>query len=583
MGERDRLVTRQRSERHQTAPSRPHARPSRGFAWFWVVGTALPLAFLLIFFVWPVGALLLTGFTQHGAVSLDAVPEVFGEPRTWRVIGQTLAQATLGTLLSLVIGIPAAFVLYRLEFPGRRFLRGLSTVPFVLPTVVVAVSFTALFGPGAPLAWLGLDQNLAVLVLALAFFNVTVVIRTVGGFWAQLDPRPEQAARMLGAGPARVWWTVALPTLAPSIASAASLVFLFCATSFGVVFVLGGRALSNIETEIYRLAIDFLDLRSAAVLSLAQFAIVAAVLVISSRARRRREHAVAMQFDPSRGASTGIRPGRAHLPVIIVFALTTLFLHVLPIGALLLRSLRGPDGALGFANYANLFDPPADSALRGSVWGALQMSLGTAVVATLIAVPLGMLTALVASRRPRSDALQRGARFFDSLVMLPLGVSAVTLGFGLLLTMHRPLGIGFDLRTSVVLIPIAQALVALPLVVRLLLPTLRGIDPRLRQAAMMLGASPFRVLATIDLPMLGRSAGLALGFAFATSLGEFGATAFLVRPGAQTLPVAIATLAGKQGAVNYGMALSAAVVLGVLTATVMLIAERWRGETAGEL
>jgi thiamine transport system permease protein len=124
--------------------------------------------------------------------------------------------------------------------------------------------------------------------------------------------------------------------------------------------------------------------------------------------------------------------------------------------------------------------------------------------------------------------------------------------------------------------------VALPLVVRTLLPPLQGVDPRLRDAAALLGASPGRVLATIDLPMLGRSAGLALGFAFATSLGEFGATAFLVRPGAQTLPVAIAALIGRQGAENYGMALAAAVVLGALTAGVMLLAERWRGEVSGE-
>jgi thiamine transport system permease protein len=167
--------------------------------------------------------------------------------------------------------------------------------------------------------------------------------------------------------------------------------------------------------------------------------------------------------------------------------------------------------------------------------------------------------------------------------MLPLGVSAVTVGFGLLLTMHRPLGIGLDLRTSGVLLPVAQALVAMPLVVRTLLPVLRGIDPRQRDAAAMLGASPLRVLATIDLRVLARPLGLALGFAFATSLGEFGASAFLVRPESQTLPVMVAQLISRQGAENYGMALSAAVLLGLLTASVMLVAERWRGEVASEI
>lgn len=543
----------------------------------WAVAAAVPLGFLALFFVWPVLALVLTGVTEGGSADAPGIWTVLAEQRTWSVIGQTLAQATLGTALSLALGISTAFVLYRLEFRGRGVLRALATVPFVLPTVVVGVAFTALFGPGAPLAALGLDRTLTVIVLALAFFNVTVVMRTVGGFWSQLDPRSAQAARMLGASPARAWATITLPALMPAIASAAALVFLFCATAFGVVLVLGGREFSNVETEIYRLTVQFLDLRSAAVLSLVQFAIVGAALLVSTRLRRRRERAV-----PLRYVGRGLRPTRAHIWVIGVYAATALLLHALPILALVGSSLRGADGSFTFMHYVHLVVPPDRARLQGSVLDAVWLSLQAATVATALAMVLGVLTALVASRRPRSPVLARAVEVFDGFVMLPLGVSAVTLGFGLLLTMHRPLGIGFDLRTSVVLIPIAQALIALPLVVRTLLPVLRGIDPKLREAASLLGASPLRVLASIDLAMLGRSAGLALGFAFAISLGEFGATAFLVRPDAQTLPVLIAELIGRQGAENYGMALAAAVILGVLTAGVMLLAERWRTDAAAE-
>lgn len=555
-----------------------------GRAWgiaAWTAAAAIPLAFLAVFFLLPVVSLIATGFTTEGRFDASGIPAVLGEPRTWNVVGQTLAQAALGTLLSLVLGVPAAFVLYRLRFRGRAALRGLMTVPFVLPTVVVGVAFESVFGEGGPLAALGLDRTLLVVVLALAFFNVTVVARTVGGFWSQLDPRPEQAARMLGAGPVRVWWTVTLPQIAPALASAASLVFLFCATSFGIVLILGGRSLSNVETEIYRLTVQFLDLRSAAVLSLLQFALVAVVLVVSARLRRRREQTVSLR-------PTAERIRRAHAPVIAVLAATVLLLHLLPMIALLVGSLRGrtagADGAAEWTlqNYTNLFMPPADSPIDGSVADALATSLGIAALAATIALLLGGLVALVASRRPRSRVLARGIEWFDGAIMLPLGVSAVTLGFGLLLTMNRPLGIGLDLRTSTVLIPIAQALVALPIVVRTLLPVLRGIDPRQRDAAAMLGAGPLRVLGTIDLPLLGRSAGLAAGFALAASLGEFGATSFLVRPDTQTLPVVIAQLIGRQGSDSYGTALAGAVVLGAITAGIMLLAERWRGEAAAE-
>lgn len=551
----------------------------------WGAAALIPVAFLALFFGWPVLSLLAVGFgggigaDAPGTPSGAAFIEVFAQERSWGVIGQTLAQAAAGTALSLILGLPAAFVLYRLEFRGRALLRGLATVPFVLPSVVVGVAFSALFGPGAPLAWLGLDQSFTIIVLALAFFNVTVVARVVGGFWAQLDHRVEEAARMLGASPARAFLTVSLPRLAPALASAAALIFLFCATSFGVVLILGGREFANIETEIYRLTVQFLDLPAAAVLGVVQFAIVVVVLVISARLRRRREHAVSMRFDAARA----LRPTRRHAPVIVVFAVSALLLQVLPIVTLLVRSLSDGRGGYSLVNYVHLVSPPPSAQLNGTVLDAIVLSVGIAILATAIALVLGLLVALVASRRPRSRILRRGIDLFDGVVMLPLGVSAVTLGFGLLLTMHRPLGLGFDLRTSAALLPIAQALIALPLVVRSLLPVLRGLDPRQREAAAMLGASPWRVLRTIDLRVIARPLGLSVGFAFAVSLGEFGASSFLVRPDTQTLPVLIGRLIGRQGVENYGMALAASVVLAVMTAGVMLLAERGRGEVATEV
>ena len=204
---------------------------------------------------------------------------------------------------------------------------------------------------------------------------------------------------------------------------------------------------------------------------------------------------------------------------------------------------------------------------------ALGNSLRTATAATVLALVLGVLVSLVVSRRPRSTAGQRGLRVLDAAFMLPLGVSAVTVGFGYLIALNRP---PLDLRSSMILVPIAQALVALPLVVRVVLPVLRAIDPRLREAAATLGAAPTRVLATVDLPLAGRALGLATGFAFATSLGEFGATSFLARPDAPTLPVVVFRLIGRPGWENQGTGMAAAVLLAVLTAAVMALAERLR-------
>jgi len=213
-----------------------------------------------------------------------------------------------------------------------------------------------------------------------------------------------------------------------------------------------------------------------------------------------------------------------------------------------------------------------------TVWEALGTSWRIAVDATLLAVVLGLLVAWLVSRPTRSPAAARWRRVLDGVVMVPLGVSAVTVGFGFLVTLDRP---PLDLRTSPVLIPIAQALVALPLVVRTLVPVLRGIDDRQRQAAATLGARPWQVLLSVDLPVVWRPFLAAVGLAMAVSLGEFGATSFLARPDRPTLPVLIYHLIGRPGADNLGMALAASVVLAVVTVTVMGVVERLRVSSVG--
>ncbi|KGM14843.1 hypothetical protein N867_14960, partial [Actinotalea fermentans ATCC 43279 = JCM 9966 = DSM 3133] len=222
------------------------------------------------------------------------------------------------------------------------------------------------------------------------------------------------------------------------------------------------------------------------------------------------------------------------------------------------------------------------NALSVTVWDAAATSVRTAVDATVLAVLVGGLVALVVSRRPRGRGARRAVRAFDAAFMLPLGVSAVTVGFGFLVALDG--GLGPDLRSSPLLIPVAQAVVATPLVVRTVLPVLRAIDSRLHDAAAVLGAGPWRVLAFVDWPVAARSLGLAVGLAFAVSLGEFGATSFLARPDRPTLPVVIFRLIGRPGAENLGMAFAACVLLGLLTASVMAVAERLRsGAGYGEI
>jgi thiamine transport system permease protein len=170
-------------------------------------------------------------------------------------------------------------------------------------------------------------------------------------------------------------------------------------------------------------------------------------------------------------------------------------------------------------------------------------------------------------------------RILDPLLMLPLGTSAVTLGLGFIVALSLP---PLDLRTSPILIPIAHTLVAFPFVVRSLTPALRSIQPRLRQSAALLGASPRQVFRHVDIPLVGRALLVAATFAFTISIGEFGATSLISRPEYPTVPVVIYRLLSRPGGLNYGQALALSTILMVVTLSGMLSIERFRIADVGE-
>ncbi len=526
----------------------------------------VPLAFLAVFFVYPVLAIVGRGLAPQWSVDLDPLAEVVTDAGLRHIAWFTVWQATLSTVLTLAVGIPGAYVLARCEFPGRRLVRALVTVPFVLPTVVVGSAFVALLGVGGPFSSLGLDQTLGAILIAHVFFNYSVVVRTVGSLWSHLDARPEEAARMLGASRVRTFREVTLPALRPAIAAAGAVVFLFTFTSFGVILILGGPGTATLETEIYRQTAQFLNLPLAAALTVVQLVAIVLLLLLTSWVEGRQRVTLSLRA----AAETLRRPRTAGARLFVGANLVLMSVLLgIPIGVLVWRSFDTP-GGLGLDFYRALGEVHAGSTLFVEPVHAIANSLRFALVATVIAILVGGCAAFaLASSRLRA---------LDTLVALPLGVSAVTVGFGFLIALdHAPL----DFRGSWLLVPIAQALVAIPFVVRVMTPVLRAIDPRLRDAAATLGASPARVWREVDLPIVARAALVAAGFAFAISLGEFGATVFIVRPDEPTLPVLVYRLLGQPGPLNFGGAMAASVILMALTALAILGIERFRAGTVG--
>ena len=535
----------------------------------------IPLLFLGLFFLYPLTAIfgLALRSTGQGWTS-------FPWQRVGSILGFTIFQAALSTLLTVLVGLPAAFLFGRYDFKGKKLLRVLSTLPFILPTVVVAAGFNAIIGPHGLLNLLLVQiwhlsqppiqilNTLAAILLAHVFYNTAVVIRTVGSSLEQLDPRLEQASRTLGASPWRSFWEVTLPLLRSSLASAALVVFLFDFTSFGVILLMGGPQFVTLEVEIYYQTMQLLNLPLAAWLSAIQLGctLILTILIL------RRGSGLPIPVAPRLSHSTNrqIRSWIERLFLVVMMVLLIALL-VIPLVALVLRSLTkldvvrsGNNTISGFTlqYYQELFINRQQSLFYVPPVEALRNSFFYALAASGLALFFGSLATYALLQKSRWN------KFFDPLIMLPMGTSAVTLGLGFIIV-FATLPNARDFYP--VLIPIAHSLVALPFVVRVLQPALASIPSSLKQAAATLGASPWQVWFRVELPIASRAAAVAGLFAFTISLGEFGATAFLSRPDIPTLPVAIYRFLSQPGSLNYGQALAMATILMALCALVMLV------------
>jgi thiamine transport system permease protein len=503
---------------------------------------AVPIAFLLVFFAYPFAAILWRALGSDPG----AFARVLGEARVRQVVWFTLWQAAASTGLTMLVGLPIAYVVSRFAFRGRAFVEALVLLPFVLPTVVVGLAFSGL--PGA----------LVAILAAHVFFNVAVVVRIVGSAWARMDPGLEDAADELGARGWRRVTAVLLPLARPAIVSAATLVFLFTFTSFGIVLLLGGPGRTTIEVEIFRRTSQFLDLSAAAVLALVQLLFVSALLLVDAVLVSR-----APSVEPTPAARSPRTPAeRATLVVVVVGAAA---LVLVPLWRLLRRSVTGPAG-LTTANFLHIGEGRRGGVFEIDPVATIWTSLRAAALACLIALVIGGLVAVAVGLGSR-------ARGVWALIAIPLGVSAVTLGFGYVVAFNRwPL----DLRGSPWLVPLAQALVATPFVVRIVAPAVSSANATFGESAAALGASPWQAFRDATLPISAGAIRTAATFAFLVALGEFGATAFVARADSPTVPVAIARLLAQPGASSIGQASALAVILLALTAGASLAIGRLR-------
>ena len=516
----------------------------------------LPLGCLALLLVAPVLRLLAEGLGS-GDLAGDAPLRWLAlwqdDYLRWRVLW-SLAQAAITCVLALLIGLPVAWVLARLEFAGRALVLRFLMLPFVVPTLVAALGVLALWGPrgwlGEPLAQAGitLDETPWLLLYGNLFFNLCLVVRAGVDALEQVSAPRVAAARTLGATPWRAFWRVEWPAIAPWMASAMCLVFLYCFSGFGLALILGGQRYATVEVEIYTLVAHQLELGQAGVLAVWMLGLTGAVALVYAWLEKRLA---------APGRVTPIarsRPrGAAQWLAVVVAVAALLLVCAGPLLAIVLQASR-----------ALLLGQGAEVLLQPETLAALWNTLRFSAMALLLATGLGLSHAL-AVRAFDMAAIARGANPVQGLwalvwraaAYLPFVASPVTVAFGLLLLYP-------GWTASLALLIGAYALLAYPFVAKSLAAALDNLPASYAQAAATLGATPWRVWWRVTLPLTARALRRGMAFAAATALGEFAVTLFLSRPEWTTLTTLIYQRLGRPGAANLDAALVLACVLMLL-------------------
>ena len=550
----------------------------------------LPLFYLIVFFVYPLIAIGTLSFMTDGQLDVAAFQRIISRAYYRERLLFTVGQAALSTLLTLGLALPAAHVMATYRFRGKAALLNLATLPFVLPTVVVAAAFKALLGnlgvvnrllmAGLNLNEipLPLERSLTLILLTHVFYNFAIALHILSGYWRTHSLRIEEAARTLGCSPLRIWWLVRLPLLKPALFAAAALVFVFCFTSFGVVLLLGDVQHATLEVAIYRQV--NIDLPTAAALSLTQSSLMLLMMWMYSRWSQGGFYSPALQSSASRERIPRTIGESLWLRVNIFFVL---ILVGTPLLALVWRSFTSLNGLLTNEHYLNLTQINQDSLLFVSPLSTIWNSLRFALLATFLALILGTLAAYWLDQQSKSPSISSYLQ--NAFMMMPLTASAVTLGFGFTVVFASNATPDWfrSLRGSFIMIPILHTLVAFPFVLRCVFPVLKAITPSLREAAATLGAPPQQRWFRLELPLL--SHGLFIGaiFAFVLSLGEFGASLFVIRPQQPTLPIAIFRLLSQPQPENFGMALALSVILLGISALAFATLNHLRKLAPGEI
>ncbi|WP_284012855.1 ABC transporter permease [Halobaculum litoreum] len=548
---------------------------------------ALVAALLLaLLFYYPVATVFVDAVVEDGRLTFGPLVAVLTDRfYVGRVLGFTAYQALLSTGLSVLLGLPGAWVLARFEFRGRRTLRSVTMVPFVLPSVLVAAGFYATFGANGSLntvlSALGLPAvdllpSLGAILVAHAFYNAPLVTRVVTAAWESVDAGAVETARSLGASRRRAFRDVVVPQLLPAVLTGAALTFVFTFASFAIPLALGGAQFATIEVFIYsaRRQLEYGRAASLAVLETGVSLSLMALYLRYEREQSARRRGVRTLVRRPLVPDSWTRERLVRRAAVAGYAVVVALVFLAPLASMIYASVS-VEGRLTLDAYRFLLErQTTGAAFQVKPFPAVVNSLVFAAATLAVALPLGVAMGVLTTRR------FRGRWAVDALSMAPLAVSGIVVGLGLL----RGLVFGveaFGYRftvTGAVAIVAAHAVAAYPFVVRTVAPPLDRLDRALVESARALGASRARTVLDAELPLVWPGVVAGAAFAVAISIGEFDSTVILAEGGGTyTMPVAVERFIGRR----LGPATAMGTVLLAVTAAAFVVVERVGGEFRG--
>lgn len=494
----------------------------------------LPLILLLIFFYTPLINILIRG------VDFNFFNDIFNSYYYRKIISFTIFQAFISSLLSVLIAIPGAYLITRYNFKGKNVFLSLSSLPFILPSILTVLGFVLLFGNRGIINNFLIDffdlekpplkilYSIKAVLLAHVFYNFPLAIRIISSKWKKIPYEISEASYSLGQGRLNTFFKVTIHYLSSAIITSFTLIFLYCFMSFGIILVLGGGpSLSTIEVEVYRFARISLNIPKAASLSIIESMCTILILFLYLKFDNK-------DFNFHTGVYFVKKLSNKSKFFFTIYLIPLSIMLIAPLLTILISSFIKKtgftnSGILTLHWYKSIFGGLTNS-FNLTALNAIKNSLLLGLSTMILSVPMSLLVTFNINKSFKFKSL------YIILFFLPMGISSIIIGLGYL---------NLNLPGSYLLIVLAHTFISLPIGIRSINNIYKTIDMSLIEASESLGVTRFRTFINIELPLIKSGIITASVFAFALSIGEMNASIMLAPSGFVTIPLAIYQLIGS--------------------------------------